>query len=101
MPRNRIRRLLDAALLLEGWRLWTIVFLLAAAVYVPTATYDLRQSVDTFNTAVQARQIAITGSPTVDEIEYPDDAEYTQVREGRGGLVTDRHPGPVLAGVIG
>jgi hypothetical protein len=64
-------------------------------VYALTATYGPRQIWDTFNTAAQAHQIAMTGSPVVEDLEgLPGD----QVVPGRDGLVTNRLPGAVGVG---
>lgn len=84
-----------------GARQWWAVFAFVAVIYGMTASFDMRQNVDTFNTAVQAHQIAMTGSPVVGQLEYPDFLPSGQLREGRSGVVTDRHPGAVMAGVAG
>jgi hypothetical protein len=82
---------------LQGRRLWLAAFMLALLVYIPTATYGYPQSIDTVNTAVQAYQIAATGSPNVDGIEG---VGPRQIRPGRTGDVTNRLPGLVTVGVV-
>lgn len=84
----------------SGSRLWLLVFCIVGLVYALTATYDPRQTNDTVNTAVQAHQIATTGSPALDALGEPHSWLERQLREGRHGTVTDRHPGSVLAGVV-
>lgn len=81
-------------------RLWCLVFLIVGLVYALSATYSPRQANDTVNTAVQAHQIATTGSPALDGLAEPHTWLERQLREGRHGTVTDRHPGSVLAGVV-
>lgn len=91
-------RILERVATMEALPLGLVLFVVLGLVYGLTATYRLNQSVDTVNTAVQAHQIAVTGSSDVAGIEGM--LDHGQVVPGRGGMVTNRLPGPVGLGVV-
>jgi hypothetical protein len=72
-----------------------VLFVLALAVYLLTASYTINQMNDTRDTAVSAWSLATRGTLALPE-EWPEGAVFWAKPGTDGRYYTDRFPGPVL-----